>query len=103
MQNVIRTVQKSEFAEDIVNIKKGKITSGKIRNLNPFIDDNDMLRVGGRLSKCNVNYNRKYPLILPAKQIIIESYHKCWPTKSYIVFGKNFGLEMRKNLLFTNY
>ena len=38
--------------------------------LDPFIDEEGLLRVGGRLSKSNLPRNVKYPVVLPKNSII---------------------------------
>ncbi|GFQ94374.1 uncharacterized protein TNCT_695851 [Trichonephila clavata] len=54
--------------EQIASLKKGSSVpqSSKLRFLNPFIDREGLLRVGGRISHSNVSWNQKHPLILPA-------------------------------------
>lgn len=48
--------------------------------MNPFIDDNGILRVGGRLNNASINYDQKFPILLPAKihftQLLIRSEHE---------------------------
>ncbi|GFR31918.1 integrase catalytic domain-containing protein [Trichonephila clavata] len=68
--------------EQIASLKKGSSVpqSSKLRFLNPFIDREGLLRVGGRISHSNVCWNQKHPLILPAGnklvKLIFQYYHK---------------------------
>ncbi|XP_035221036.1 uncharacterized protein LOC118193972 [Stegodyphus dumicola] len=47
--------------------------------LNPFLDDEGFLRVGGRLRNASIAQNLKYPVILPKShyitELIIRYYH----------------------------
>lgn len=53
--------------------------SHRLNSLNPFIGDNHLIRVGGRLAQSPFNYDRKFPILLhPAHhitQIIFSTYH----------------------------
>ncbi|UYV74110.1 hypothetical protein LAZ67_11002138 [Cordylochernes scorpioides] len=59
---------------------KGSV-SGKsnLRFLNPLLDADGILRVGGRLQHSNLDYNQKHPIILPkihhCTDLIIEHYY----------------------------
>ena len=48
--------------------------------LNPFVDQNQTIRVGGRLKKVNIPEKSKYPIILPgshhATKLLIDWVHK---------------------------
>ncbi|GBM94658.1 hypothetical protein AVEN_185627-1 [Araneus ventricosus] len=64
---LIKEVRVREFSKEISALKKGNsIPKGNnLRNLNPFIDSNGILRVGGRLEYSNLTDNQKHPIILP--------------------------------------
>ncbi|GBN70470.1 hypothetical protein AVEN_185326-1 [Araneus ventricosus] len=64
---LIKEVQVREFSKEISALKKGNsIPKGSnLRNLNPFIDSNGILRVGGCLEYSNLTDNQKHPIILP--------------------------------------
>ena len=59
---------------------KGLLASSKIRSLDPFLDADGILRVGGRLRRSKVHHDVKHPIILPKKDIVvqrlIEYYHR---------------------------
>jgi len=48
--------------------------------LNPFLDGNQFLRVGGRLENSDLTFDQQHPLILPKGHhittLIIEDIHK---------------------------
>ena len=51
-----------------------------VKKLDLFTDSNGVMRVGGRLSKSNLSYEEKHPVILPGNshltQLIIDDCHK---------------------------
>ena len=68
---VIKVVQNNHFKRDIALLKANKECSPQLRKLCPFIE-RDLLRVGGRLKNSQLSYGQKHPLILPAKDPIVE-------------------------------
>ena len=46
--------------------------TSSLYRLDPFLDSDDMLRVGGRLKRAHVTYDLKHPIILPRKSHITE-------------------------------
>ena len=40
--------------------------NGDFTSLNPFIDDREIIRVGGRIDKAIVSYEEKRPVLLPS-------------------------------------
>ena len=80
---ILRLVQARAFQEDIQalqqknpNMKK----NSQLSKLCPFIDDNGILRVGGRIKEADVPYEVKHPIILPRRStitnLIIEHHHQ---------------------------
>lgn len=70
----IRTTQRQQFSHEITTIEQGKNltnTSTLIR-LTPFIDEEGLLRVGGRLNNSLLNSTAKHPYILP------KDHHLSW-------------------------
>ncbi|XP_035212666.1 uncharacterized protein LOC118186655 [Stegodyphus dumicola] len=78
---LIREVQKGEFYSDIESLKRDSQVPrrSKLKSLNPFIDNDGILRVGSRLAQSQVSYDCKYPIILPARHrltyLIMYYYH----------------------------
>jgi hypothetical protein len=64
---VIKLTQSESFAEDIRMLKKhGELPKGsKLIKLNPYLDQDGLLRVGGRLKFAKMNEDQKHQLILP--------------------------------------
>ncbi|GFT14892.1 integrase catalytic domain-containing protein [Trichonephila clavipes] len=80
---LIRMVQDQVFLAEINSLQSKGVVSpnSKLRNLNPFIDSDGLLRVGGRLSNSDLPYVNKHPAILPGNhnltvQIIIHFHRK---------------------------
>lgn len=63
-----RIVQITEFAAEINALEKDKVipSNSKILSLNPFLDEQRILRVGGRLRNSNLPYESKFPMIIPS-------------------------------------
>ena len=78
-----KKVQSEMFSEVIAVPKKGKQLSNKhyLKPLNPFLDSEGLLRVGGRLSQSQLEFDSRHPLILHGKHrlttlLIVEHEHK---------------------------
>jgi Pao retrotransposon peptidase/Family of unknown function (DUF5641)/Integrase zinc binding domain len=78
---IIKIVQKNEFPDEIKAITTNKQChrTSKLVSLNPFLDKDGILRVGGRLQNSLLSQNRKHPMLLPAKHhvtnLIIRDAH----------------------------
>ncbi|KAL0821872.1 hypothetical protein ABMA28_005274 [Loxostege sticticalis] len=79
LNRLIRVVQHSVFNDDILKISNGKTPSNQLKRLNPFVDSNQLLRVGGRIHKSLLPFESKHQLILPKKHqltyLIIDDTH----------------------------
>nr|XP_055029189.1 uncharacterized protein LOC129418268 [Misgurnus anguillicaudatus] len=79
---VISSVQQYSFKEDLKKLQKGERLpkTSPLWTLNPFIDPEGLLRVGGRTSLANLPYDEKHPLILPKKHhvstLLVRHYHQ---------------------------
>ncbi|KAL0811450.1 hypothetical protein ABMA28_009850 [Loxostege sticticalis] len=79
---IIKYDQSIEFTEEINDLRKmGHVkTNSKLANLCPFMDDNGLLRVGGRLKNSNIRNTAKHPIILSKQsrftELVIEQAHK---------------------------
>ncbi|GFX40500.1 integrase catalytic domain-containing protein [Trichonephila clavipes] len=64
-----KIAQLSEFKAEINALKKGKGVSktSKLKALDPFLDENSLLRVGGRLSNADLPFEAKHQIIIPSK------------------------------------
>jgi hypothetical protein len=67
LQRLIIIAQQQEFATEIQTLKdKKSLPKGsKILSLDPFIDNLNILRVGGRLRHAKIPEDQKHPILLP--------------------------------------
>ena len=83
---IIRMVQEQHFSTIIETLKKDGVVNknthkehGLLYQLDPMLDENGILRVGGRFSRAQLHYSVKHPVILPKEghvtQLIIRHYH----------------------------
>lgn len=80
-QCVIKLIQRSQFDIEIRAISEaGGVTRSRLASLNPIIDENGLLRVGGRLQKANIAFSQKCPILLPSRNhvtdLIIREIHE---------------------------
>ncbi|GFV47533.1 integrase catalytic domain-containing protein [Trichonephila clavipes] len=78
---IIKNIQRTSFYNEIQCLEKGipLPNSCNLLNLNPFLDDSGLLRVGGRLRNSPILRNKKHPMIIPTNHnftyIIINHFH----------------------------
>lgn len=67
---IIRLCQQERFTKDYNNLTKSLAidNNSQLRSLNPFMDNDSLMRVGGRLKNSILTYNEKHPPILPKDQ-----------------------------------
>lgn len=68
---IIKFVQKENFATDVHLTKSNKPYTRKLSQLDPFFDEDGILRVGGRLKLLDSPYAEKHPILLPNKHHVI--------------------------------
>ena len=79
---VIRSVQIEAFSSEIAALKEGRTVSkdSSVRTLDPYLDENGLLRVGGRLRHSNLSSLEKNPLLLPKKHhvscLLVRHFHE---------------------------
>lgn len=76
---LVKRVQHTSFSEDITRLENGRSLSKYLRKLSPFLDQEGVLRVGGRLRYSQLTYDQKHPALLPRcsrlTDLIIEDIH----------------------------
>ncbi|XP_063386121.1 uncharacterized protein LOC134672147 [Cydia fagiglandana] len=82
-QLLLKQAQQESFGDDIAAIRNGNILdrSSKLRHLSPFLDENGLLRCGGRIdAAADVALETKRPIILDGKhavsRLLVRSYHE---------------------------
>lgn len=79
---IIKYVQLAEFSPEIEALQSNQqiYSKSKILNLNPFLDPQGILRVGGRIKNAHIHNNMKYPIIIAHSghitNLIIDHAHK---------------------------
>ncbi|XP_011699812.1 PREDICTED: uncharacterized protein LOC105457069 [Wasmannia auropunctata] len=82
IKKLIRQEQEITFEKDIKDLRnKGVVSSqSSLKQLNPFIDEENLLRVGGRLQRSNLQSDVKHPYLLHQRskltKLIIEHEHR---------------------------
>lgn len=70
---IIKHEQQKHFKNDLHVLKtKNTIVKGDLRPLNPFVDGNGLIRVGGRLHNASISYSQKHPALLPRDSRVTE-------------------------------
>ncbi|XP_076285539.1 uncharacterized protein LOC143211600 [Lasioglossum baleicum] len=81
-RGLIRLAQQSTYTAEKAALEKGQNVSNKssLASLLPMIDDNGLMRVGGRLRNALLNPDEAHPIILPPKSrltlLIISRAHR---------------------------
>lgn len=71
----IRNCQAEGFKEEIAFIRKqGHLTKlkGPLKPLTPYLDEENILRVGGRLEKSQLSLNAKHPILIPKRSKLTD-------------------------------
>lgn len=78
---IIKAVQQDTYMEEFKSLTQdGKVSRhSSLKRLDPFIDTEGLLRVGGRVHMADLPDQEKHPLIIPPKhyiaKLIVEHYH----------------------------
>ena len=78
---IVKSVQQAYFKEDVILVSEGKPVkrNSKLRKLDPMMT-NGILRIGGRLSRSDLAYDTKHPIIMPKEShvslLLLEHAHK---------------------------
>lgn len=80
-KRLIKIVQKEMFEAEILSLQKQQHINTKsvLYNLSPYLDSENILRVGGRIQKSTLSTEEKFPIILPSKhhftKILVRHAH----------------------------
>ncbi|XP_054713877.1 uncharacterized protein LOC129223335 [Uloborus diversus] len=80
--SLIKEIQHEHFSDEITCLKQEHQISrnSKIRELNPFLSEEGILLVGGRLQKSTLSFYEKHPIIIPSKthftEILVRDAHE---------------------------
>ncbi|KAL6465838.1 hypothetical protein MHYP_G00259710, partial [Metynnis hypsauchen] len=81
---IVKLVQEEAFPNEIKSLKANKVISksknSKLYKLSPFLDEDGILRVGGRLSQASLHPHVKHPAILPKgdhiSSLLVKHFHE---------------------------
>lgn len=79
---IILTVQSEIFREEFkcLETKQTLPKQSPLKKLNPIIDEDGLLRVGGRLAPANMTKEEKHPLVIPhthyVATLLVRYYHE---------------------------
>ncbi|XP_031331474.1 uncharacterized protein LOC116162080 [Photinus pyralis] len=75
---LIKLIQRKHFSSEFALLTKG-ILPPSLRHLRPFLNDN-LIRVGGRLSNSDSEFDVQHPILLPKREhlvdLLIDHYHQ---------------------------
>lgn len=73
---LISLTQKLYYSREYSSLSLSKQVSKKssLLPLNPFIDDNDMIRANGRIANSNLPYHECHPIILPVQSMYCKLF-----------------------------
>lgn len=72
LNKIIKIEQSQHFSAEIQSLLTNQPVQSNLKSLNPFLDGQGLLRVGGRLQNANLQYNQQHPIILPKKSILTD-------------------------------
>nr|XP_018906843.1 PREDICTED: uncharacterized protein LOC109036879 [Bemisia tabaci] len=104
---ILKEVQNHAISTEIELIKEQKSVK-YFASLNPFLDPQGILRVGGRLSHSTLDYDTKHPVILPSKghftELIIRHFHlmhlHAGPKLLQSIISHHFWIISARNIIF---
>ncbi|KAM7416948.1 hypothetical protein PAMA_018837 [Pampus argenteus] len=79
---IIKMVQETNLSQEIQCLQHHKETQpkSKLHKLNPFLDDQGIIRVGGRLTHAALHTHVKHPAVLPRdshiSSLLVKHYHE---------------------------
>jgi hypothetical protein len=82
IQTIIKAVQHEVFSSELSRLSNSEcvLKSSSIVTLDPFLDSDGIIRVGGRLDFSNLDYIQKHPVLLPKShhvtKLVIGHYHQ---------------------------
>lgn len=74
MLRLVKNIQEHCFVKEIRNLTQNKPLSSKskIISLQPFLDLNEILRVGGRLKNSSYGFEKRHPILLPSNHYFTD-------------------------------
>ncbi|GBM64200.1 hypothetical protein AVEN_159585-1 [Araneus ventricosus] len=106
---LVKIVQNQELASELNLLRKGKPlnSKSKIISLSPFIDENGLIRVGGRLKNASISMDQKFPILLPKNhrltEMIVRYFHEKYlhagPTLLLSIIRKKYWITSVRSIV----
>ena len=70
----MRQCQREAFSDELQSLERTKSVSkrSKLLPFTPFLDENNVIRDGGRLDRAQLPYEVRHPILLPQKHRLTE-------------------------------
>ena len=78
---IVKFLQRKYFSDELQSLSTGKTVKGSSRlvSLDPFLDNNGIIRVGGRLNYAPIKFSRKHQILIPhnsnVSALLIDYFH----------------------------
>lgn len=105
---ILRALQAAHFSDEIRKLKNQHSPyTGKLVNLNPFLDENGLVCVGGRLQMSKLTFAQKHPILPPSRhqltdkiirEIHNKQFHSGIQTTLYLLRRKFWLLDGRNQV-----
>nr|CAH7726126.1 unnamed protein product [Callosobruchus chinensis] len=105
---LVKIIQHDSFPKYLIQLRSKKVVNknSKILSLSPFLDDNGLIRVGGRLKNAPYETVRKHPILLHAghhiTKLLFEHEHRrllhVGPNSLYAIIRDKFWVVRGRNL-----
>ncbi|XP_076245382.1 uncharacterized protein LOC143185936 [Calliopsis andreniformis] len=71
---LLKLAQRDTFATELHTLRQTKTVSksSRLRSLNPFLDPDGLIRLGGRLANAKLSYDERFPIILYSKHPLTD-------------------------------
>lgn len=71
---LLKLHQEEEFPRELHDLRRDQPIhhNSKLRTLNPFLDEEGLMRVGGRLTHAPLSYSQRFPIIMSKKHVLTE-------------------------------
>jgi hypothetical protein len=75
-RTIVKLSQRNQFERELIRLteKREVKRSSSLHSLSPFLDNNGIIRVGGRLKNTDLPFDKKHPIILSAKCPFVRLY-----------------------------
>ncbi|XP_046392178.1 uncharacterized protein LOC124160386 [Ischnura elegans] len=69
LTQLMKAAQSEVFFNELHDLQRKNQVSSKssLKMLHAFLDENNVIRVGGRISSSDISYSQKHPIVLPPK------------------------------------